>query len=118
MRIATLLLPLLIALLPLHAESPKLQLLFLKMEHCPWCQRMEQDVFEDPKILKKLQAMYVIKKVERGDPTLPSSLHPRFYPTTYIFTPDGKKLLDELPGYMEPKRFLDYLQELYALEQE
>ncbi len=103
----------------LHAApKPRLQLLYVEMEACPWCHRMNAEIFENPKIASKLAAMYEIKKRYKGAPDLPAFAKPRYYPTTYILSPDGKKVLDELPGYMEPGRFLDYLQELYALENE
>ncbi len=98
------------------ATQPKLKLLYMQMSHCPWCHKMTREVFENPKIATELAKMYTIESRFRGDSDLPSFIQPRFYPTTYILTPDGKKVLDELPGYMEPDRFLDYLTELYELE--
>ena len=96
-------------------NSPKLQLLFMEMEHCPWCHKMNEEIFDNPKIRKKLDTMYIISKKLRDAENLPEFVKPRYYPTTYIISPEGK-LLDELPGYMEQTRFLDYLTELYELE--
>ncbi len=101
-----------------QSNTPKLQLLYMQMQHCPWCHKMNREVFENPAIMQKLQSMYIIKKKNRGDRDLPAFVRPRFYPTTYILSADGKKLLDELPGYMEPKRFADYLSDLYEIETE
>jgi len=113
------LLPLLLILqlsTSLFADAkPKLQLLFMEMEYCPWCHKMNAEVFENPKIRKKLDTMYHVTKKLRGAENLPEFVKPRYYPTTYIISPEGK-LLDELPGYMNPARFLDYLTELYELE--
>ena len=115
-------LPLLLLLslfLPLFAAEPaKLKLLYVEMEHCPWCHRMNAEVFENPKIAEKLKQMYTIERKLRGEKDLPASVKPKYYPTTYIFSADGKKLLDELPGYMDPKRFTEYLTELYEMEHE
>jgi len=100
----------------LSAQSaPKLQLLFVEMKQCPWCHKMNDEIFDNPKIRKQLDTMYTIQKKYRGTDNLPEFVHPRYYPTTYIISPEGK-LLDELPGYMDPARFLDYLSELYELE--
>jgi len=96
-------------------NSPKLQLLFMEMEHCPWCHKMNEEIFDNPKIRKKLDTMYIISKKLRDAENLPEFVKPRYYPTTYIISREGK-LLDELPGYMNPARFLDYLTELYELE--
>jgi thioredoxin-related protein len=110
---------LLTLLLPLYAfAEPKLKLLYVEMKACPWCHRMNSEVFENPKIAQKLKQMYTIEKRLRGDKDLPASVKPKYYPTTYIFSADGKKLLDELPGYMNPDRFLDYLTQLYEMEHE
>ncbi len=98
--------------------EPKLKLLFMEMEQCPWCHRMNEEIFENEKIMQKLRRMYSIEKRMRGAAGLPEAVKPRYYPTTYIFSADGKKVLDELPGYMDPKRFVDYLSELYELEKE
>ncbi len=99
----------------LAQNTPKLQLLFMEMEHCPWCHKMNEEIFDNPKIRKKLDTMYTVIKKLRGTENLPKFVQPRYYPTTYIISPEGK-LLDELPGYMEQTRFLDYLTELYELE--
>ncbi len=98
------------------ASQPKLKILYMQMHHCPWCHKMNKEVFENPKITQKLSKMYTIESRFRGDTDLPPFIQPRFYPTTYVLSTDGKKLVDELPGYMEPDRFLDYLTELYELE--
>ncbi|HHD77885.1 MAG TPA: hypothetical protein ENK97_03805, partial [Campylobacteraceae bacterium] len=71
--------PLLIVcmLTPLAAASaPKLQLLYVEMEHCPWCQKIEQEVFSDTVILKSLRKHYTIKKLERAHAKLPLNLKP------------------------------------------
>ena len=88
----------------------------MEMEHCPWCHKMNEEIFDNPKIRQKLQTMYTIEKKMRGTENLPDFVKPKYYPTTYILSADGKELLDELPGYMNPERFMDYLGELYELE--
>ena len=98
------------------ASEPKLQLLYVEMAHCPWCHRMEEEIFKNPKWRTEIQKHYTIRKIEKSEEALPLDLKPRFFPTTYILSADDTKLLDELPGYMEPDRFLDYLTELYELE--
>jgi len=97
-------------------NNNKLQLIYMQMNHCPWCHKMNKEIFENPQIHAKLAKMYTIIKKYRGDKDLPAFIQPRFYPTTYILSADGKKLLDELPGYMESADFVDYLVELYKLE--
>ncbi len=96
-------------------DSSKLILLYMQMRHCPWCHKMNEEVFENPQIMKRLQSMYKIEKKYRGADNLPEFVQPRYYPTTYIISTEGK-LLDELPGYMDSKRFIEYLEELYELE--
>ena len=97
-------------------DLPRLQLYYVEMEHCPWCQRMEEEVFSNPALRAELQKHYTIRKIEKSEGKLPLGLKPRFFPTTYILSADGTKLVDELPGYMDPKRYVDYLEDLYDIE--
>ena len=107
---------LLLSISTIHAQTSKMQLLYVEMEHCPWCHKMNSEIFDNPKIYDQLKSMYKITKMKKGAATLPAFLHPRYYPTTYILSEDGQKVIDELPGYMGSARFLDYLKDLYEIE--
>ncbi len=105
-----------ISIINLYAQNSKLTLIYIEMEHCPWCHKMDREVFDNNEIVKNLQQMYNIIKLKKGSKELPEFLHPRFYPTTYILSEDNKKLIDELPGYMKVTDFTEYLHDLYEIE--
>ncbi len=115
----TLLLTLLL-LLNLHAapipDEKKLVLVFIEMEHCGWCKKMKRETIDEADSKAEIKKRYLIAKIEKESGDVPLFLHPRFFPTTYILSSDGSKILEELPGYMENSRFLEYIVELYEVE--
>jgi thioredoxin-related protein len=102
----------------LFAETPikrdKMILLYVEMDYCPWCQRMDKEVFENSKNFDYLQKLYTIKRVKRGG--TPAFVKAKYYPTTFILSSDGKEIVDELPGYMKAEDYLDYLNTLVEVE--
>ena len=114
------LLSLLLTLTSLFAQAnggeSKLAMIFVYQDGCGWCEKMEREIFDDPKKMAKIAKHYSFQKLNKTDPALPAFLHPNFFPTTYILSPDRKRVVDELPGYMKPDQFLDYVNELYDVE--
>lgn len=100
------------------ADEKKLVLVYIEMEFCPWCHKMNLETLENKEALKELKKEYLIAKIEKESGDVPLFLHPKYYPTSYILSSDGSKVIDELPGYMPKKRFLSYLKFLYELENE
>ncbi len=115
-KIIFIILIILVNITNLYANNVKLTLLYVQMQHCPWCHKMNKEVFDNPEMTKKLEQMYTIVKLKKGDPQIPTYLHPKFFPTTYILSKDKKKLIDELPGYMKATQFTEYLHDLYEIE--
>ncbi len=97
-------------------QKDKMIVLFVKAKNCHWCKKMDQETFKNIETLNKIKKLYEIKKVFAGDLAIPSFIHPKYYPTTYILSADSKKLIDELPGYMKTKDIVSYLEELYNVE--
>jgi thioredoxin-related protein len=97
-------------------SNQKMTLLYLEMEHCGWCKKMDREVFENKLILKELKNLYNIKMMKKGDKDIPLNLTSKYYPTTFIISNDGKKIIDELPGYMKADDYLDYLKTLQEVE--
>ncbi len=91
-------------------------MLFVYQDGCFWCEKMERELFDKPSNMAKISRRYRFAKMNKNDPKLPVFLDPHFFPTTYILSPDGKRIVDELPGYMKTDQFLDYIKELYELE--
>jgi thioredoxin-related protein len=85
---------------------------------CGWCKRMDKDVYARADVSQYLAAHFVTVRLnaESGEPTLyqghsrpASALASGFdvtgYPTTIFLTSGGEHLVN-VPGYVEPDRFL------------
>jgi len=97
-------------------KHDKMILLYVEMDNCPWCKKMNSEVFDDSSNLNELQKLYEIKKVKKGSNDIPSFIKTKYYPTTYILSSNGEKVVDELPGYMKAEDYLDYLKTLDEIE--
>ncbi len=97
-------------------DEKKLVLVYIEMEHCGWCKKMDSESIDEPHSKAMIEKQYLIAKIKKESGDVPLFLHPKFFPTTYILSSDGSQVLDELPGYMENGRLLDYLNELYEVE--
>ena len=97
-------------------DEKKLVLVYIEMEFCPWCVKMDRETLDNEAALKKIKEHFLVAKIKKESGNMPLFLNPQYSPTTYILSPDGSKIIDELPGYMEKKRYLDYLQLLYEVE--
>jgi hypothetical protein len=86
------------------------------MDNCPWCKKMDREVFDDSSNLNDLQKSYKIKRVKKGSSDIPSFIQTKYYPTTYILSSDSSKVIDELHVYMKAVEYLDYLKTLYEVE--
>ena len=99
-------------------DDEKFILVYTQMEHCPWCHKMNRETIDNPLYKSQYGTRYILAKITRESGDIPSFLEPTYFPTTYILSPDGSKILDELPGYMPSKRYVEYLQDLYEVETE
>jgi uncharacterized protein YyaL (SSP411 family) len=97
-------------ILSVSQAKEKMVLLNIQMHGCIWCAKMQREVFDNPKVLVKLKKRFKVIVLNRDEDVgkIPSFLHPRYFPTTYILTPDMKKVDDELPGYMSAKQLFYY----------
>ncbi len=97
-------------------DDKKLVMLFVKLEHCQWCEKLEKEVFDDQEANATLQKEFVIKKVLYGKDSLPSFIKPKHFPTTYVLSLDGTKVIDSLAGYREKEKFLKFFSGASTLE--
>jgi len=95
-------------ILSMLEAKEKMVLLNVQMHGCGWCAKMQKEVFDNPTVMAKLKKKFKVILLNRDEDPLPPFIHPRFFPTTYVLTPDMKKVDDELPGYMSAKSLLDY----------
>ena len=91
--------------LQVAAQQQRPVLLFVSMDGCKYCRRMEQTTFSNPQVRQTIGANYVpvaIKNSERPD--VMRDLQIQSFPTTLIVTPQGD-VVSELKGYVEPRKF-------------
>ncbi|HIP46697.1 MAG TPA: hypothetical protein EYG95_03965 [Campylobacterales bacterium] len=98
------------------ADDKKLIVVYIEMEYCGWCKKMDRETMDEPHSKATIEKRYHIAKIKKESGNVPLFLHPKFFPTTYILSSDGANVIDELPGYMQNRRFLEYLKELYEVE--
>ena len=94
----------------------KLILLSVTKESCPYCIKMEKDVFENMSYRKQIEKKYLHVSIQQEGSNLPQALHVKYFPTNLILSPSDLKLIDEFAGYIEPANFIELLDEVYTQE--
>ncbi len=76
-------------------------LLLLRSKHCPWCDKLENEMTADPEVSRMLACRVVPLKlyVER-ERELFAALHIDVFPTTVLASADGK-ILGSLKGFQK-----------------
>lgn len=95
--------------LQVAARQQRPLLVFVTMDGCKYCQRMEQTTFSSVQVRQTISANFVpvvVKQSERPD--LMRELQIQSFPTTMIVTPQGD-VVREMRGYVEPRRFQQML---------
>jgi thioredoxin-related protein len=77
---------------------------------------MEEEVFNDPEVMQQLQKEFYIVKINKESGNYPDFIHPKYFPTTYVFDPVTLKIIDSLAGYREKEKFLKFFHETYEIE--
>lgn len=87
------------------AAENRPMLIYVKMDACSYCVRMEQETYGNSQVAQDVAAAYVPAMINRrDDPTLVRRLGVTIFPTTVIVGQDGK-VLDTIPGYVAPEQF-------------
>lgn len=94
----------------------KLILLTIEKEGCPYCIKMQKDIFDVPKFNQYIAKNYLHVNINREDSTLPQALHVKYFPTNLILSPRDLKIIDEFAGYSDPENFIELLDEVYVQE--
>jgi len=97
-------------------KENKLILLSVEKEGCPYCLKMQKEVFDVPFYAQQITKKYLHVMVHRDDPTFTQALHVKYFPTNLILSPKDLKIIDEFAGYLEPTGFIELLDEVYAQE--
>jgi thioredoxin-related protein len=97
-------------------NEKKLILLSVTKEFCPYCIKMEKDVFENTLYRHQIEKKYLHVTINRENPELPQALHVKYFPTNLILSPKDLKIIDDFAGYIEPVSFIELLDEVYEQE--
>jgi thioredoxin-related protein len=97
-------------------KKEKLVMIFTHMEHCGWCERMQKETIDDKEALKEIKENFMLTKIKKESGNMPSFLHPELFPTVYILSTDGNKVIEKLEAYMKKDKFLKYTKTLYEIE--
>jgi thioredoxin-related protein len=97
-------------------EKEKLVMVFTHMNHCGWCEKMQKETIDNKEALKEIKKNYIFTKIKKESADMPSFLHPQLFPTVYILTSDGSKVIEKIEGYMKRDKFLKYTKTLYEIE--
>ena len=78
----------------LAAEQRKLVLLHFYNDHCPPCERVEREVFSQPRVVETIDRNYVPVKVHAGaQPSVAEQFRVDRWPTDIICTPAGLEIM-------------------------
>jgi uncharacterized protein YyaL (SSP411 family) len=85
-----------------QANAPILA--FVTSSHCHFCQKMEAKTWSDDAVIRQVSSTFVPLRLDADrEPKVVESLRIRGFPTTVIFTPEGK-VIDSAEGYMPPAK--------------
>ena len=86
---------------------------FVTSDHCGYCRKMVQNSWSNPSIIQQVESAFVPLKMRADrDSRLIASLGIRAFPTTILFTPEGK-IIHSVPGYLPPNRLAGLLRTAY-----
>ncbi len=83
---------------------------FVKSNHCPWCEKMEEETFSDQRVIYLLNEQYIFFSVNMSYKNeiknIPAEFIPRGTPTTFIIDPHTQELLYTMRGYKSAQNVL------------
>lgn len=87
-------------------QSHRPMLLFISMDNCKFCDKMEADTYSNPEIARGIDELFVTVKMKKEEnPGLIKQLGVRAFPTTLLILPSGT-LIAKIEGYANPKKFV------------
>lgn len=94
---------LLFSMIPAEGDPPSYRLLFFQAPWCPWCKKMEQEVFPHP-MGKKVLTKWKLElwNCEGEGMALAEKFRVRGYPTLIFLNPQGEEL-DRIEGFVDPE---------------
>ena len=95
------------------SDEKKLLMIVVEKQNCPWCHKLNKEVFSNPQALATLKKRFFIAKITLESGNLPLFIHPKYFPTTFVYTQDGRELIDSLVGYRTKEKFLKFFDTSY-----
>jgi thioredoxin-related protein len=87
-------------------KSHKLVLVDVYTSHCGWCQRLDQETFRNPGVIREIGGKYLFVKVNAEIERAKVKPYPiNGYPTMLLLNGSGK-LVGSYSGYMPPEEFV------------
>ena len=90
----------------LQKQSSKTIMLYVTASHCPYCKKMDKNVFQDSKMSKWLDDKFVAVKIDIDFDDIPLNLNPRMTPSFYFVDKD-EKIVKTIPGSWSIEDFKD-----------
>lgn len=87
----------------------KVAIVFVESDFCPWCKRMKESTFENPKVKAKLENELVVGFYNKERDTLPDHLRARTVPTIHLVDGQGR-ILFTVFGYEPAGPFLKHVE--------
>ena len=89
-------------------------LVFVSMNRCAHCDRMERETYAHPQISRGIYRRFVTVKLKREQaPKVVKKLGVRAYPTTLVISTGGD-LMARMEGFVEPKKFAEQIRPVLA----
>ena len=81
-------------------QQQRPMLLYLTINGCVHCGRLEQDTFANPGVTSEIREHYVAAKINAADePVFVRKLGVRVFPTTVLVSPEAR-VIDSVAGYV------------------
>ena len=95
-------------------KDKKLLLISIEKEQCPYCMKMQQDVFTHQLFKEFIRDKFLYLAILNTDTSLPLFLKAKYFPTTFIVKPDDLTIIDEFAGYIKMENLMELLEEIYS----
>lgn len=90
----------------LQKQNSKIIMLNITASHCPYCKKMEKNVFQNIEMSKWIDNKFIPVKVDIDFDDIPMNLNPKMTPTFYFISKE-EKILKVIPGSWNIEDFKD-----------
>lgn len=87
-------------------SNPNIIMIYVTASHCPYCKRMDKNVFQDKNMSKWLESKFIAVKIDMDFDDIPMNLKPTMTPTFY-FVEKAEKVIKTIPGSWNQEDFKD-----------